>query len=61
MICKRGKQGTYWMRFRFGGRFIHESTSTKSKSVAIATPEVPPAVNQIAHQVENEVKSSRPN
>jgi len=34
MIYKRGKHGTYWMRFRFAGRFVHESTRTTSKTVA---------------------------
>jgi hypothetical protein len=34
MIYKRGKSGTWWMRFRFGGRFVHESTRTKSKTLA---------------------------
>lgn len=34
MIYKRGKKKTYWMRFRFAGRFIHESTHSKSKTVA---------------------------
>jgi integrase len=34
MIYKRGKQGTYWYRFRFGGRMIHESTRTQSKTLA---------------------------
>ena len=34
MIYKRGKQGTYWYRFRFAGRFIHESTRTHSKTLA---------------------------
>ena len=34
MIYRRGKLGTYWMRFRFGGRFVHESTRTTSKTVA---------------------------
>ena len=34
MIFKRGKQGTWWYRFRFGGRTIHESTKSKSKTVA---------------------------
>ncbi len=34
MIYKRGKQGTYWFRFRFAGRFIHESARTKSKTLA---------------------------
>jgi hypothetical protein len=26
MIYRRGKHGTYWLRFRFAGRFVHEST-----------------------------------
>jgi integrase len=34
MIYRRGKQGTYWFRFRFAGRFVHESARTKSKTVA---------------------------
>ncbi len=34
MIYKRGKQGTYWYRFRFAGRIIHESARTHSKTVA---------------------------
>jgi hypothetical protein len=34
MIYKRGKQGTYWIRFRFAGRIVHESTRTTSKTVA---------------------------
>jgi integrase len=34
MIYKRGKQGTYWIRFRFAGRFVHESTRTTSKTLA---------------------------
>ena len=34
MIYKRGKQGTYWIRFRFGGRFVHESAKTTSKTLA---------------------------
>ena len=34
MIYKRGKQGTYWIRFRFAGHFVHESTRTKSKTLA---------------------------
>lgn len=34
MIYKRGKKGTYWFRFRFAGRFVHESTRTKSKTLA---------------------------
>jgi len=35
MIFKRGKKGTYWMRFRFAGRIIHESARTTSKTMAI--------------------------
>jgi len=34
MIYRRGKKGTYWFRFRFAGRFVHESTRTTSKTVA---------------------------
>lgn len=34
MIYQRGKEKTWWMRFRFGGRFVHESTRTKSKTLA---------------------------
>ena len=34
MIYQRGKNKTYWFRFRFAGRFIHESARTKSKTVA---------------------------
>jgi integrase len=34
MIYKRGKQGRYWYRFRFAGRMIHESTRTRSKTLA---------------------------
>jgi integrase len=34
MIYRRGKQGIYWYRFRFAGRFVHESTRSRSKSVA---------------------------
>ena len=34
MIYRRGKQGTYWYRFRFAGRMIHESARTPSKTVA---------------------------
>jgi integrase len=34
MIYRRGKNGTYWFRFRFGGRFIHESARTTSKTLA---------------------------
>jgi integrase len=34
MIYRRGKKGTYWIRFRFAGRFVHESARTTSKVVA---------------------------
>jgi integrase len=34
MIYKRGKNATYWFRFRFAGRFVHESARTQSKTVA---------------------------
>ena len=34
MIYRRGKQGTYWIRFRFAGRIIHESARTLSKALA---------------------------
>ena len=34
MIYKRGKNGTYWLRFRFAGRMVHESTHTASKTIA---------------------------
>jgi integrase len=34
MIFRRGKKGTYWFRFRFAGRIIHESTKTKLKTLA---------------------------
>jgi integrase len=34
MIYKRGKKETYWFRFRFAGRFVHESARTKSKTLA---------------------------
>lgn len=34
MIYRRGKQGTYWIRFRFAGRIIHESARTLSKTLA---------------------------
>lgn len=36
MIYRRGKRGTYWLRFRFAGRFVHESTRTASKTLAKA-------------------------
>ena len=31
---QRPTGGVWWMRFRFGGRFVHESTRTKSKTLA---------------------------
>jgi integrase len=34
MIYRRGKSGIYWFRFRFGGRFVHESARTTSKTLA---------------------------
>ncbi len=34
MIYKRGKKGIYSYRFRFAGRMIHESTRTRSKTLA---------------------------
>jgi len=34
MVYKRGKRGTWWYRFRFGGRIYHESTKTQSKTLA---------------------------
>lgn len=34
MIYRRGKRGTYWFRFRFAGRIVHESARTQSKTVA---------------------------
>jgi integrase len=33
-VYARGKKRTYWMRFRFAGRFIHESARTTSKVLA---------------------------
>ena len=34
MIYQRGKRNTWWYRFRFGGRIVHESARSKSKTVA---------------------------
>ena len=31
---QRPSDGFWWMRFRFGGRFVHASTKTKSKTLA---------------------------
>ena len=33
MLYQRGKEKTWWYRFRFGGRIIHESAKTQSKTV----------------------------
>ena len=34
MLYQRGKERTWWYRFRFGGRIVHESARTQSKTVA---------------------------
>lgn len=34
MIYRRGKHGIFWYRFRFGGRMIHESSKSESKTLA---------------------------
>jgi integrase len=34
MIYRRGKKGTLWFRFRFAGRFVHESARTTSRTIA---------------------------
>ena len=34
MIYQRGMNGTYWFRFRFAGRVVHESARTKLKTLA---------------------------
>lgn len=34
MVYRRGKKGTCWFRFRFAGRFVHESARTSSKTLA---------------------------
>ena len=36
MVYQRGKQGFWWYRFRFGGRIVHESAKSTSKTVARA-------------------------
>jgi hypothetical protein len=33
MVYQSGKHGFWWYRFRFGGRIIHESARTQSKTV----------------------------
>jgi len=35
MVYRRGKQRFWWYRFRFGGRIVHESTKTTSKTLAV--------------------------
>jgi len=34
VIYQRGKNKTDWFRFRFAGRFVHESARTQSKTLA---------------------------
>src|ERR1700730_4000224 len=34
MIYRRGKKKTYWFRFRFAGRIVHESTKSNRKDLA---------------------------
>jgi integrase len=34
MVYRRGKRGTFWIRFRFAGRFVHESARTTSRTIA---------------------------
>ncbi|HKS72482.1 MAG TPA: hypothetical protein VJQ82_04750, partial [Terriglobales bacterium] len=34
MLYQRGKEKTWWYRFRFGGRIVHESSRSTSKTVA---------------------------
>ena len=34
MLYQRGKERTWWYRFRFGGRIVHESARTQSKTIA---------------------------
>jgi integrase len=36
MLYQRGKERTWWYRFRFGGRIVHESARTQSKTLARA-------------------------
>ena len=36
MVYQRGKQRFWWYRFRLGGRIVHESAKTTSKTVARA-------------------------
>ena len=34
MVYQRGKRRFWWYRFRFGGRTVHESAKTTSKTLA---------------------------
>jgi integrase len=34
VLYQRGKEKTWWYRFRFGGRIVHESAKTQSKTLA---------------------------
>jgi integrase len=34
MVYQRGKQKMWWYRFRFGGRIIHESSRSQSRTIA---------------------------
>jgi hypothetical protein len=34
MVYQRGRLGFWWYRFRFGGRIVHESAKSTSKTVA---------------------------
>ena len=34
MLYQRGKQKTWWFRFRFAGRIVHESARSQSKTIA---------------------------
>jgi len=34
MLYQRGKENTWWYRFRFGGRIVHESARTQCKTIA---------------------------
>ena len=40
MVYQRGKHGFWWYRFRFGGRIVHESARTTSKTLAIQAERV---------------------
>jgi len=34
MLYQRGKEKTWWYRFRFGGRMVHKSSKSQSLTVA---------------------------